>query len=336
MITTKTVCEVSVVVPVYNGQNLIWQALDSVRLTGIANAEIIVLDDGSTDQSWDFICRYSSQKVRAIRHSNIGLASTLNRGISIALGRYIARQDQDDLVLEGRINKQIDFLDANPEIAMCGTWAQIYDGDFPSERYHRHPSSNEALQLELLFDNPFVHSSMLIRAEVIRNVGGYCEDKSRQPPEDYELWSRIARNNRIANIPEVLTIYREVPASMSRSGESPFLVNVMRISSENIFHTLSTLYSREDCEALAEQYHIGGVVGYKSTLTKAKALRMLEVAAERIGGDRKDWSIEFNDSYIRMREHLRSRFWRPLIPKRLLGPARWLKDRLQLRWRLKW
>jgi len=335
MSTTSSVCEVSVVVPVYNGQSLLWQALDSVRLTGIASAEIIVLDDGSTDQSWDFIGRYSSQKVRAMRHSNIGLAATLNRGISIALGRYIARQDQDDLVLEGRINKQIDFLDVNPSIAMCGTWAQIYEGDLPTERYHRHPISNEALQLELLFDNPFVHSSMLIRAEVIRSVGGYCEDKSRQPPEDYELWSRIARHNRIANIPEVLTVYREVSGSMSRSGESPFLVNVMRISAENIFHTLSALYSREDCVALAELYHIGGVVGYKSTLTKVKALRMLALAAERIGGEKTGWSLEFKVSYIRMREHLLSRYWRRLIPKNLLAPARWLRDRLQLKGRRK-
>jgi glycosyltransferase involved in cell wall biosynthesis len=331
MTTANSVCEVSVIVPVYNGQSLLWQALDSVRLTGITSAEIIVLDDGSTDQSWDVLGRYSSQKVHAMRHSNIGLAATLNRGISIALGRYIARQDQDDLVLEGRITKQIDFLDANPNIAMCGTWAQIYEGDLPTERYHRHACSNEALQLELLFDNPFVHSSMLIRADVIRSVGGYCEDKSRQPPEDYELWSRIARHHRIANIPEVLTIYREVSGSMSRSGDSPFLVNVMRISAENIFHTLSAHYSREDCAALAELYHIGGVVGFRATLTKAKALRMLALAAERIGGDKTGWSLEFKASYIRMREHLLSRFWRRLIPKQLLGPVRWLRDILQLR-----
>lgn len=263
-----------------------------------------------------------------MHHPNRGLAATLNLGISWAHGPYIARQDQDDLALPGRFAKQLAFLEANPDVAMVGTWSQIYAGDVPTPRYHRHPGSNEALQLELLFDNPFVHSSMMIRADVLREVGGYCEDKSRQPPEDYELWSRIARQYRVANLPEVLTVYREVAGSMSRTGDNPFLGNVIRISTENLCHVLASDHPVADCAALAELYHRGGMAGFRSPLTKARAREMLDSAALGVGGDRAGWSAEFQSSYRRMRAHLDSRFVRRRIPAPLLAPARWLRNRV--------
>jgi glycosyltransferase involved in cell wall biosynthesis len=321
-------CNVSAIVAIFNGGELLKNSIDSLSQQDVAGMEIILIDDGSSDSSWNLIQSYLDKRIRAFHHSNVGLAATLNRGIFIAKGRFIARHDQDDLVLNGRLSIQMAYLEANSDCALCGTWAQIYSGDTPTARYHRHPASNEALKLELLFDNPFVHSSMMIRTEILQRIGGYCEDKARQPPEDYELWSRIARHYRIANIPEVLTIYREVPGSMSRMGESPFLGNVMRISAENIFHILSFRYSMDECNALAELYHIGGRVGYRSALTKVKALEMLDLAAKRIAGDRKSWSKEFEDVYVRMRTHIRARFFRRLIPNRLLIPARWLRDKI--------
>ena len=321
-------CNISVIIPVYNGEAFLGKSFRSVSLQGVPGTEIVMIDDGSSDRSWLLMSEFIGDELRILRHGNRGLAATLNRGISLAKGMYIARLDQDDVALPGRLAKQVAFLAANSDLAMCGTWSHIYQGDTPTDRYHRHPISNEALQLELLFDNPFVHSSMMIRMDVLREVGCYSEDKLRQPPEDYELWSRIARHYRIANIPDVLTIYREVPGSMSRTGESPFLGNVMRISAENIFHIVSSNHSMEDCTALAELYHIGGRVGYRSALTKVKALEMLDLAAESIAGERKTWSPEFQESYVRMRTHLSSRFLRRLFPKQLLIPARWLRDRL--------
>jgi hypothetical protein len=330
MAESDEVWDVSVIVPVYNGQSLLWKALDSVCLPAIANAEIIVLDDGSTDQSWEAIVSYTNQKIRAVKHTNIGLAATLNRGVSLALGRYVARQDQDDLVLEDRINKQINFLDQNPNIAICGSWAQIYVDDIPTDRYHRHPASNEALQLELLFDNPFVHSSMMIRADVLREIGGYSEDKSRQPPEDYELWSRISRKYKVANIPEVLTVYREVAGSMSRTGVNPFLNNVIQISAENLSHILLQRgYSETECLALTELYHKGGEANFRVNLTKSRALAMLDTAAFAIGGEKKNWSTEFLNSYKKMKGQLESRYLRQFVPSSLLGILRYIKRKIK-------
>ena len=320
----------SVVIPVYNGSSTLHESIDSALKQNLLDIEIIILDDGSSDDSHKIISSFSDDRIRAMHHPNMGLAGTLNRGISVSLGRYISRQDQDDLVLPGRLAKQLEFLESNLQVAICGTWSQIYSGDIPTDRYHRHPESNEALQLELLFDNPFVHSSMMIRADVLREIGGYSEDKSRQPPEDYELWSRISRKYKVANIPEVLTVYREVAGSMSRTGVNPFLNNVIQISAENLSHILVQRgYSEMECLALTELYHKGGEAHFRANLTKSRALAMLETAALAIGGDKKKWSNEFLNSYKRMRNHLESRFFRKFIPNPLLKILRFIKRKIK-------
>lgn len=323
--------KVSAIVPVYRGENTLQEALDSLLNQGIENLETIVLDDGSTDNSRHIANRIaahqSDKRIQILSHPNRGLAATLNRGINHANGRYVARQDQDDIVLPGRLAKQMAFLDAHPDIAMVGTWAQIYQGNIPSQRYHRHPASNDALQLELMFDNPFVHSSVMIRTEVLRQLGGYSEDKTRQPPEDYELWSRIARQHQVANLPEVLTIYREFPGSMSREANSPFTSNVIRISAENFFHLLEPFGSdsQQDCWELANLYHTAGRSTIPSSLSKAKAKQMLYRAATIISGAPAAWTGEFRASYRRISGHIDHCFIQMHMPPALLAPARWLK-----------
>lgn len=322
---------VSAIVPVYRGEATLRAALRSLLDQGLEDLETIILDDGSPDSSQQIAkgvaAETSAEAMVVLSHPNRGLAATLNRGIRHAKGRYIARQDQDDFVLPGRLAKQMAFLEAHPDIAMVGTWAQIYQEDSPSQRYHRHPASNDALQLELMFDNPFVHSSMMIRTEVLRQIGGYSEDKTRQPPEDYELWSRIARLHRVANLPEVLTIYRELPGSMSREGDSPFTRNVIRISSENLFCLLEPYgsYSQQDCWELANLYHAKGKTKTPPNLTKAKAKQMLHRVATIIGGAPSTWTEEFRTSFQRMSAHIDHCFLRMRIPSSLMGPARWLK-----------
>jgi len=320
--------KVTAIVPVYRGERTLAQALSSLLAQDIDDLEVIVIDDGSPDRSADIALtmqQAADGRLTVLRQSNRGLAATLNRGIELARGKYIARQDQDDIVLAGRLAKQLAYLEVNSDVAMVGTWAHIYADDTPTQRYHRHPASNEVLQLELLFDNPFVHSSMMIRTDVLREAGGYCEDKSRQPPEDYELWSRIARKYRVANIPEVLTIYREVAGSMSRDGENPFLTKVIGIAAENIYHVVAPDYPAQDCSALVELYHRGRMAACRDSLTKAKARKMLDIAAHRIGGDKRAWSDEFQAAHRRIRAHLDSHFPGRRIPTPLLGPARWLK-----------
>lgn len=225
---------ITVVMPVYNGAAYLGEALRSILAQTERDFEFVIIDDGSKDGSESVIKEFTDPRIRFFRQANSGLAATLNRGIGLARGEYIARQDQDDISLPGRFEKQAGFLDAHPRCALVGTRAEIWEGERRTGRAHDHPAEDHLLKFDLLFDNPFVHSSVMLRKSALDKTGLYTTDPLRQPPEDYELWSRLARNFEVANIPERLHIYREFPGSMSREGDSPFLEKVIRISAENI------------------------------------------------------------------------------------------------------
>jgi glycosyltransferase involved in cell wall biosynthesis len=225
---------VSVVLPVYNCPRYVGEAIESILGQSYSDFELIMIDDGSTDETPSVLRRYSDLRIRLFRQQNQGLAATLNRGIELAKGRYVARQDQDDISYPERLARQVAYLDRHPSCALVGTWADIWRENASTGRQHRHASDNATLQYELLLNNPFVHSSVMIRKAALDAVGSYSTDAKRQPPEDFELWSRLARSHEIANIPEVLHVYREVGGSMSRDGVAPFLDRVVTLSAENI------------------------------------------------------------------------------------------------------
>ena len=225
---------VSVVLSVRNGGADLPKALETILKQSFTDFELIAINNGSTDGTREFLDQIADPRVRVYHQEDKGLAAALNRGISLARGRYIARQDHDDWALPTRIAQQVAFLDANPDHALVGTRAEVWVGNSPTGRLHDHPTEDENLRFALLFNNYFVHSSVMMRKTALDQVGVYTTDRSRQPPEDYELWSRIARQFRVANLPERLTIYREVPTSMSRDGVNPFMEKLILISAENL------------------------------------------------------------------------------------------------------
>jgi glycosyltransferase involved in cell wall biosynthesis len=225
---------VSVLMPVYNGAADLRRALDTVLGQTFRDFEVIAINDGSKDESAALLDAVDDPRVRVIHQDNMGLAATLNRGLAMARGGLIARQDQDDLSHPERFAKQVAYLNAHPDCILLGTAAEIWVGDEPTERSHDHPTEHALLAFDLLFNNPFVHSSVMMRRDSVLGIGGYTTDKSRQPPEDYELWSRLARKGRVANLPERLLVHREVPQSMSRTGPNPFLDRLVSLSAENL------------------------------------------------------------------------------------------------------
>ncbi len=275
---------VSVVLPVWNCPGYVGAAIESVLHQTFQDFEFIIIDDGSTDETPEVLKRYQDARIRHIRHENRGLAGTLNVGISLARGTYIARQDQDDLSLPERLKKQVAFMEANPECALLGTWAQIIEEDKIAERFHKHPSDPQELAFSLLLNNPFVHSSVMIRKSVVESVGGYSTDPNRQPPEDFELWSRLSRCAQVANLPEVLLHYREIPSSMSRQGPSPFRNRLITICRENIAATSRLEASDPDILAIAAITH-----GAPDLLAKApdfqRVRSILDSCAESIFGE---------------------------------------------------
>ena len=245
---------VSVILPVHNGMPYLPEAVDSILNQTYGDFELIIIDDGSTDGTADYLTTIRDPRLQVYEQERQGLAASLNRAVSLATGMYVARQDHDDISLPERLAKQVAFLEQNPECGMVGTWASIWEEDRVTSRVHRHPLDSHTLRYELLFNNPFVHSSILVRRSVFDQVGLYTTDPARQPPEDYELWSRIARKFEVNNIGQILLVYREVKQSVSRQQAGPLLDRIVTISAENLaWYTGKTKVDRDlsDISALA-------------------------------------------------------------------------------------
>lgn len=233
---------ISVVLPVYFGERYLRESVDSILTQTFSDFEFIIFDDGSKDGSRKILESYGDSRIRLIFQENAGLPETLNRAIALCQGRYIARQDHDDISLPSRLQKQFEFLEANPEFSMVGTGADIWSEEKMSQRRHAHPSDYSTLRFELLFNNPFVHSSLMFRSKVFQEVGLYSTDPARQPPEDYEFISRIARRYPIANLKERLVIYRETSNSMSS------VIRPDALEKNNLFKDRLALISAENIE----------------------------------------------------------------------------------------
>jgi glycosyltransferase involved in cell wall biosynthesis len=248
--------KISVIMPVFNGSKWVEPAINSVLNQSFTDFELIIVDDQSKDDSICKIQGFLDHRIRLISlQRNLGLPKVLNLAITQANGTYIARLDQDDLMHSKRLEVQSSYLDANLDCALVGSWADIITEDGKRIGSHRHPTCNGAIQLQLLFDNPFVHSSVLMRKSSVMDVGLYCVDDIKQPPEDYELWSRLSRKYALKNLSEVLTYYREVQGSLSRKKSTLIRENVINISADNLFHILHKNFSKSDCKILAQIMH---------------------------------------------------------------------------------
>lgn len=227
--------KVSVILPAYNAAAHLDKAIDSILAQSFSNFELIIINDGSTDGTAKLLTEYQDPRIKIITQENLGLPTALNRGLAIAKGIYIARQDADDISLPTRLEKQVQFLDQNEDHGLVGTWSEILTPDGSSERQHMHPTSNGHIQVQLLINNQFVHSSVMIRASCLKNTGPYSEDPNHFPPEDYDLWLKVAQHTLLANLPEVLLQYLEVPNSISRTKQSLINTRAALMSEQAIF-----------------------------------------------------------------------------------------------------
>lgn len=204
---------VSVVMPVYNGERYVRAAIDSILTQSFRDFELVIINDGSTDGSAQVIESYrDSRIVYVCNPENTGLASVRNKGLDIARGEYIAWLDCDDISLPDRLKMQVDLLDANPLIGLCGTWVKTIDGT--TEDIWQYPTNPEFIRARMLFDDPLATSSIMMRADCVRERG-LRFNLDHPPAEDYELWERISQHWRATNIPEVLTLYRIHPMQTS-------------------------------------------------------------------------------------------------------------------------
>lgn len=197
---------VSVVLPVYNGEKFIAEAIQSILCQSYKNFEFIIIDDGSTDETLRILREFKGKdsRIHLVSRENKGLVATLNEGIDLACGKWIARMDADDIALPQRFERQLQWL-GETGADICGAWVNLFGT--ADKRVLRHPQSDDAIKVELLFGTPFAHPSVIMKTDLVRKLR---YDKAWEKAEDYDLWERAARQGwKMTNVQEVLLLYRQ-------------------------------------------------------------------------------------------------------------------------------
>ncbi len=204
---------VTVLMPVYNASSYLAEAIESILEQTYRDFEFLIINDGSTDNSLEIINSYKDERIRLINNEqNIKLIATLNNGIELAKGKYIARMDADDISLPERLEKQIQFMEGHPEVGLCGSYVRTIGLE---NNYDVHfASSHDEIKFNLFFDTHFPHPAAMLRKSIlIENELRF--EKEFIHAEDYELWNRMAQVTQLAIIPEILVHKRVHPEQIS-------------------------------------------------------------------------------------------------------------------------
>jgi glycosyltransferase involved in cell wall biosynthesis len=243
---------ISVILPVYNGEKYLKAAIDSVLKQTFSNFEFIIINDGSKDNSEKICTSYSDSRIRYFSFENSGLAKTLNKGIGLAQGDYIARQDQDDISLPQRLELQMKFMEKNPDVILLGTSGIIINEFDEKIGEHKHPTHSSVLAFDLMFDNPFIHSSVIFRKKHKGVTFFYPE--SPDVFEDYGMWSEMSFHGKISNLEDPLILYRHHPGGMSKMDSIKRKKMLYIQSIQNIKKLISGKLSDNQIEHLCNLY----------------------------------------------------------------------------------
>ena len=209
---------VSVVMAVYNSERYLSEAVRSILGQTLGDFELIALDDGSTDGSLKILNDFARQdpRVRVVTRPNKGLTATLNEGIALARGEFIARMDGDDVAYPDRFARQVEFLRARPDVVCAGGSFELIDGKGRLLTRLDPPADDADIQKSCLAGHTAVcHPAAMMRADAARKVGGY--DTYFKTTQDLDMWLRLGEVGRLANLPDVLLQFRQHEGSVSET-----------------------------------------------------------------------------------------------------------------------
>lgn len=205
--TEKTI---SVIMPVYNGETYLREALDSILGQTYTNFEFIIIDDASDDGTAAVLDTYKDERIVRLRNDrNIGNYPSRNKGMFCAKGKYVCVMDADDMACPDRFQKQLDYLESHPRLLAAGSRFRFSDGYLGPI-----PLTSEEIRLYLLEENCFLHSSLMIRTSALKRLGGYREEFVYSA--DYDLVCRLSLLGDIENMPDLLMTYRWHPSQISQ------------------------------------------------------------------------------------------------------------------------
>ena len=207
---------VSVLMPCFNAGQYLYSSISSVLNQTYSNLELIVVDDGSTDSSLAVASCFNDDRVRVIKNeTNLGIVTSRNIGISHAKGELLACLDADDIALPERIELQVKFMSEDPELALLGSSAYLIDESGVVFDAADVPETHGDICRNILRGNSIIHSSVMMRANIVKLLGGYVKDYSLA--EDYALWIKIASGYKVSNLPERLVKYRVHSSQISQT-----------------------------------------------------------------------------------------------------------------------
>lgn len=288
---------VSVILPIYNGMPFIANAVDSILAQAYQDFELILIDDCSNDGTMEILNKFTDSRIQLVKNtSNLGLVGSLNKGLKIASGEYIARMDHDDIAMPSRFDRQVKFLDQNSEVSILGTGYRLVDASGRLGLVYTPPESHDELEWALSFMCPLAHPTVMMRRSVVELAGGYLESASYA--EDYDLWERLSYHSRFANIADSLLLLRKHSANMSKVWSNNGAVVSAAVVKKRIDYLLggnlsdgtskclysqgaiSTHNSVEAVEAIVKLYRIYSA---KSPLIKKKISRDAAIRCAVIG-----------------------------------------------------
>ncbi|MFA7208788.1 MAG: glycosyltransferase [Parcubacteria group bacterium] len=207
--------EVSVLMSAYNEEKYVSAAIESILDQTYRDFELIVIDDCSRDATWKLIAGYAGRdpRVRASRNEkNLGISSTLNKGLALARGKYIVKMDADDWSYPDRLEKQVRFMEKNPQVAISGGTMEVCDEGMVVLNKRPYNLTDREIRRKIFLYNPFCHPAVIYRTDIAKRVGGYCLIDSAG---DYELYFKLGLHGEFANLPDVLLKYRVNRGSIS-------------------------------------------------------------------------------------------------------------------------
>ncbi|MDQ3534956.1 MAG: glycosyltransferase [Bacteroidota bacterium] len=228
--------KVSVLMPVYNAGIYLHDSIDSILKQSYTDFEFLIINDGSSDDSEKIIKSYSDPRIRFYTNEiNLGLIATLNKGLSLAKGEYIVRQDADDISLLNRLEVQVDFMDKHQDLLMLSSNAIIIDHNSEVTGESDLPSNEIRLRFRMLFKCGIFHTSAIFRKVALQKFN-LKYDSAYPHTEDYKLWSELSRHGSIHILDDKLVKYRTHPESISSRNKKQQEEIAAKVVKENVEH----------------------------------------------------------------------------------------------------
>lgn len=246
---------ISVVMSVYNGKKYLRKAIDSILNQTYTDFEFIIINDCSTDKTNEILQSYHDKRIKIINNEqNLRLPASLNKGLRLVKGKYIARMDADDIALTDRFEKQVKYLESHPDVAVIGGSFEVFNEQKGTLYVHK-AYCNEMLERYYLIPSPIGHPTAMLRKSMTVDEGFFYDEKYTSA-QDYDLWLRIAQKHKINNIPDIVLKYRVHENSISRKRTEEQQMNARNIFLKNI----SCDISAEEAKAiLRQEYNINPI-----------------------------------------------------------------------------